>query len=60
MKFLDEMYGPDVLRTLKRMDRKRHDVRRRLIHEQQSVGKQSSSLPSQSREEKANHPYLLE
>ena len=40
MKFLDDMYGPDVLRTLKRMERKRHDVRRRLINEQQSVGKQ--------------------
>lgn len=35
MKFLDDMYGPDVLRTLKKIERKRHDVRRRLINEQQ-------------------------
>ncbi|CAF1666939.1 unnamed protein product, partial [Adineta ricciae] len=35
MKFLDDMYGPDVLRTLKKFDRKRHDVRRRLANEQQ-------------------------
>ena len=35
MKFLDDMYGPDVLRTLKKFDRKRHDVRRRLVNEQQ-------------------------
>jgi hypothetical protein len=34
MKFLDDMYGPDVLRTLKKIERKRHDVRRRLINEQ--------------------------
>ncbi|CAF2854707.1 unnamed protein product [Rotaria sp. Silwood2] len=33
-KFLDDMYGPDVLRTLKKIERKRHDVRRRLINEQ--------------------------
>ena len=35
MKFLDDMYGPDVLRTLKKIERKRHDVRRRLNNEQQ-------------------------
>ena len=35
MKFLDDMYGPDVLRTLQRIERKRHDVRNRLINEQQ-------------------------
>jgi hypothetical protein len=35
MKFLDDMYGPDVLRTLKKIEQKRHDVRRRLINEQQ-------------------------
>jgi hypothetical protein len=35
MKFLDDMYGPDVLRTLQRIERKRHDVRSRLINEQQ-------------------------
>lgn len=34
IKFLDDMYGPDVLRTLKKIERKRHDVRRRLINEQ--------------------------
>jgi hypothetical protein len=34
MKFLDDMYGPDVLRTLRKIERKRHDVRRRLINEQ--------------------------
>lgn len=34
MRFLDDMYGPDVLRTLKKIERKRHDVRRRLINEQ--------------------------
>ena len=34
MKFLDDMYGPDVLRTLKKIERKRHDVRRRLINDQ--------------------------
>lgn len=40
MKFLDEMYGPDVLHTLQRIERKRHDVRSRLIHDQQQqVGK---------------------
>ncbi|CAF1281668.1 unnamed protein product [Rotaria sordida] len=33
-KFLDDMYGPDVLRTLKKIERKRNDVRRRLINEQ--------------------------
>jgi len=36
MKFLDEMYGPDVLRTLQQIERKRHDVRSRLITEQQN------------------------
>ncbi|CAF0777396.1 unnamed protein product [Adineta steineri] len=35
MKFLDDMYGPDVLRTLKKIERKRHDVRRRLVNEHQ-------------------------
>ncbi len=35
MKFLDDMYGPDVLHTLQRIERKRHDVRSRLINEQQ-------------------------
>ncbi|CAF3164241.1 unnamed protein product [Rotaria sp. Silwood2] len=35
MKFLDDMYGSDVLRTLKKIERKRHDVRHRLINEQQ-------------------------
>ena len=50
MKFLDEMYGPDALRTLKRMERKRHDVRRRLIHEQQSsVGKAEERTPIRHR-----------
>ena len=34
MKFLDDMYGPGVLRTLKKIERKRHDVHRRLINEQ--------------------------
>ncbi|CAF3102541.1 unnamed protein product [Rotaria socialis] len=34
MKFLDDMYGPDVLRTLKKIEQKRHDVRLRLINEQ--------------------------
>lgn len=34
MKFLDDMYGPDVLRTLKKIEQKRNDVRRRLINEQ--------------------------
>lgn len=42
MKFLDDMYGPDVLRTLKKIERKRHDVRRRLINEQ--VRRSSSCL----------------
>ncbi|CAF0943841.1 unnamed protein product, partial [Didymodactylos carnosus] len=37
MKFLDDMYGPDVLRTLKKIERKRHDVRRRLINGQQPI-----------------------
>jgi hypothetical protein len=35
MKFLDDMYGTDVLHKLKKIERKRHDVRRRLINEQQ-------------------------
>lgn len=35
MKFLDDMYGPNVLRTLKKIERKRNDVRRRLVNEQQ-------------------------
>jgi hypothetical protein len=34
MKFLDDMYGPHVLRTLKSIERKRHDLRHRLMHEQ--------------------------
>ncbi|CAF0876906.1 unnamed protein product [Rotaria sordida] len=37
MKFLDDMYGSDVLRTLKKIERKRHDVRHRLINEQQPI-----------------------
>ncbi|UJR14743.1 hypothetical protein I4U23_001734 [Adineta vaga] len=37
MKFLDDMYGPNVLRTLKKFDRKRYDVRRRLVNEQQPI-----------------------
>ena len=35
MKFLDDMYGPNVLRTLKKLERKRHDVRRRIANDQQ-------------------------
>ncbi|CAF4703261.1 unnamed protein product [Rotaria socialis] len=35
VKFLDDMYGSDVLRTLKKIERKRHDVRSRIINEQQ-------------------------
>lgn len=35
MKFLDDMYGPGVLRTLQKIERKRYDVRNRLVNEQQ-------------------------
>ena len=44
MKFLDDMYGPNVLRTLQRIERKRHDVRNRLINEQQQQQVLISSL----------------
>ncbi|CAF1136886.1 unnamed protein product [Rotaria sp. Silwood1] len=37
MKFLDDMYGSDVLRTLKKIEQKRHDVRHRLINEQKML-----------------------
>ncbi|CAF1460677.1 unnamed protein product [Adineta steineri] len=47
MKFLDDMYGPDVLRTLKKIERKRHDVRRRLINEQPNHPIPVQSCPQQ-------------
>ncbi|CAF0880180.1 unnamed protein product [Adineta ricciae] len=48
MRFLDDMYGPDVLRTLKKIERKRHDVRRRLINEQPNHANPSQSCAQQS------------
>ncbi|UJR31990.1 hypothetical protein I4U23_019461 [Adineta vaga] len=47
MKFLDDMYGPNVLRTLKKIERKRHDVRRRLINEQPNHTIPNQSCPQQ-------------
>ena len=48
LQYLDDMYGPNVSRTLQQIEQRRHDVRRRLT-EESSVSLSISESTSSSR-----------